>query len=284
MKLKHNKLRNTGLIFELLVRQITTDTLNNKESKAVDILKKHYNNNQIIKEYKIYKSISEAKNVSETKASMLLEAAIEAHKRINKTSLRKQKYDLVADIKENYNIDEFFKSPIENYKTLASLYLLFEMYESDQLDVQKSTTCKFTIMESICGKAETVEKDELLEEYSTYDRGTKALIYKLMIQKFNEKYTDLDDSQKSLLKEYINNISTSDKLKQYVNEQYVVVRSELKRHIKILKDEARKVKINEILSFIQEVPDNKKLTDNDVFNLLHYYELIKELNTVDTSK
>lgn len=284
MKLKHNKLRNTGLIFELLVRQITTDTLNNKESKAVDILKKHYNNNQIIKEYKIYKSISEAKNVSETKAGMLLEAAIEAHKRINKTSLRKQKYDLVADIKEHYNIDEFFKSPIENYKTLASLYLLFEMYESDQLDVQKSTSCKFTIMESICSKDEPVEKDELLEEYSTYDRGTKALIYKLMIQKFNEKYTDLDDSQKSLLKEYINNISTSDKLKQYVNEQYVVVRSELKRHIKTLKDEARKVKINEILSFIQEIPDNKKLTDNDVFNLLHYYELIKELNTVDTNK
>lgn len=284
MKLKHNKLRNTGLIFELLVRQITTDTLNNKESKAVDILKKHYNNNQIIKEYKIYKSISEAKNVSETKAGMLLEAAIEAHKRINKTSLRKQKYDLVADIKENYNIDEFFKSPIENYKTLASLYLLFEMYESDQLDVQKSTTCKFTIMESICGKVEPVEKDELLEEYSTYDRGTKALIYKLMIQKFNEKYTDLDDNQKSLLKEYISNISTSDKLKQYVNEQYVVVRSELKRHIKTLKDEARKVKINEILTFIQEIPDNKKLTDNDVFNLLHYYELIKELNTVDTNK
>lgn len=283
MKLKHNKLRNTGLIFELLVRQITTDTLNNKESKAVDILKKHYNNNQIVKEYKIYKAISDAKNLSEAKANILIEASIEAHKRINKTTLRKQKYDLVADIKEHYNIDEFFKSVVENYKTLASLYLLFEMYESEQLDVQKSSNCKYTIMESICGKMEVLDKDELMEEYNSYDRGTKALIYKLMIQKFNEKYTDLDDSQKNLLKEYISNISTSDKLKQFVNEQYVFVRSELKKHMKNLKDEVRKVKINEILTFVQEIPDNKKLNDNDIFNLLHYYELIKELKTLDTN-
>ena len=63
MKLKHNKLRNTGLLFELLVRQITTDTLNNKESKAVDILKKNFNNTLIAKEYRIYKALLSSKNL-----------------------------------------------------------------------------------------------------------------------------------------------------------------------------------------------------------------------------
>jgi hypothetical protein len=279
MKIKHNKLRNTGLIFELLVRQITTDTLNNAESKAVDILKKHYNNNQIVKEYKLYKAISEARNVSETKANILLESSIEAHKRINKTALRKQKYELISDIKEHYNIDEFFKAKVENYKTLASLYLIFEMYEADQLDANKLSDCKFTIVENICAKDNVSEKDSLIEEYNSYDRGTKALIYKLMIQKFNEKYADLNEDQKNLLKEYINNISTTDRLKQYINEQHVVVRSEIKKHIKTSNDEVRKVKLTEVLSFIQEIPDNKKVTENDVFNLLSYYELLKEMNS-----
>jgi len=278
MKLKHNKLRNTGLIFELLVRQITTDTLNNEESKAVDILKKHYNNNHIVKEYKLYKAISEAKNVSEAKAGILLESAIEAYKRINKAALRKQKYDLIANIKEHYNIDDFFKAKVDNYKTLASLYLIFEMYDNDQLDANKLTNCKITIMESICDKDNKTEKDTLLEEYNSYDRGTKALIYKLMIQKFNEKYTDLDDNQKLLLKEYISNISTTEKLKQYINEQYVIVRSDIKKHIKTTKDEVRKVKLTEILSFVQEIADNKNVTENDVFSLLSYYELLKEMN------
>jgi hypothetical protein len=280
MKLKHNKLRNPAILFELLVRQITTDTLNNRESKSVDILKRHYNNTQIAKEFKIYKTLYEAKNLSEAKASILINSAIQAHSKLNKTTLRKAKYDLIADIKENYSLEEFFKSKVNNYKTLASIYMLFEAVNSDITDPEVESKYRFTIMESICDNPNKNIKDTLLEEYNSYDKGTRALVYKLLIQKFNEKYSDLDDNQKSLLKEYITNISTSDSLREYVNTEITKVKKGIKNQAASLKDEARKVKLNEVCNFIEEIPENKQVCEKDIHNLLYYYELLKEFKSI----
>jgi hypothetical protein len=162
MNLKHNKIRNTGILFELLVRQITTDTLNNRESKAVDILKKHYNNTQVAKEFKIYKTLANAKNLSEVKANIIINAAVEAYRKLNKTVLKSQKYELISDIKENYNIEEFFKSNVDNYKTLASIYMLFEMDRSNIVDPEREVKYRFSIMEDICASAVKEDKDSLI--------------------------------------------------------------------------------------------------------------------------
>ena len=283
MKLKHNKLRNPAILFELLVRQITTDTLNNRESKSVDILKRHYNNTQIAKEFKIYKTLYEAKNLSEAKASILINSAIQAYSKLNKTTLRKAKYDLIADIRESYNLEEFFKSKVNNYKTLASIYMLFETVNSDIVDPEIESKYRFTIMESICENPNKNAKDSLLEEYNSYDKGTRSLVYKLLIQKFNEKYSDLDDNQKSLLKEYITNISTSDSLREYVNTEITKVKKGIKKQAASLKDEARKVKLNEVCNFIEEIPENKQVCEKDIHNLLYYYELLKEFKQVNSN-
>ena len=282
MNLKHNKIRNTGILFELLVRQITTDTLNNRESKSVDILKKHYNNTPIAKEFKIYKTLANAKNLSEAKANVIINAAVEAYRKLNKATLKSQKYALISDIKENYNIEEFFKSKVENYKMLASIYMLFEMDHSSIVDPEKDVKYRFAIMEDICASAVKEEKDAIIEEYNSYDKGTKALVYKLLIQKFNEKYSNLDDNQKNLLKEYISNISTTDKLKDYMNEEFVKVRKELGKFAKALTDEVRKVKLAEVMNFIEEIPSNRQICEKDIHNLLYYYELIKEFKQIES--
>lgn len=280
MKLKHNKLRNTGLLFELLVRQITSDTLNNKESKAVDILKNNFNNNAIAKEYKIYKALLNNKNLSEAKANMVIESAIEAHKKLNKSLLSTQKYKLISQIKENYNIEEFFKSKIENYKTLASVYMLFEIYQSDNIEPENEVKYKFSIMEDICAGIKTATKDPVLEEYETYDKGTKALVYKLMVQKFNEKYTQFNSKQKRLLKEYISNISTPETFKEYVNEEFARLKTKLTTLSNKVSDEVRKVKLQEVINIIKPVSQHKQVCDLDLENLLHYYELEKEMENV----
>jgi len=280
MKLKHNKLRNPSILFELLVRQITTDTLNDKDSKAVDILKKHYNKTNISKEYRIYKTISEAKNLSEAKAEALINIAIDSHKKINKNALKREKYNLIADIKAAYNIDEFFKSKVENYKTLASIYMLLEMRDSEIVDPEKEATYRFTIIESISASPTKKEVDPILEQYDSYDKGTKALVYKILIQKFNDKYSDLDNNQKNLLKEYITNISTSEKLREYVNEEYIKVKKDIIKNAEIVNDEVRKIKLQEIVNFITLVPDNKQVCEKDIHNLLSYYELLKEFNQI----
>lgn len=280
MKLKHNKLRNTGLLFELLVRQITSDTLNNRESKAVDILKNNFNNNAIAKEYKIYKAILTNKNLSEGKANIVIESAIQAHKKLNKSLLNNQKYKLISQIKENYDIEEFFKSKIDNYKTLASVYMLFEMYQSDSIDPQNEVKFKFSIMEDICDGKKEVKKDPVLEEYESFDKGTKALVYKLMVQKFNEKYSEFNASQRRLLKEYINSITTPETFKDYVNEELGKLKTKLTTLSKKVNDEVRKIKIQEVINIIKPVSQHKQVCDLDLENLLHYYELEKELENV----
>jgi hypothetical protein len=282
MNLKHNKIRNTGILFELLVRQITTDTLNNKESKAVDILKKHYNGTQVAKEFKIYKTLANAKNLSEAKANVIINAAVDAYRKLNRTELKTQKYALISDIKENYNINEFFKAKVENYKTLASIYMLFEMDRSNKVDPETEVKYRFAIMEDICASYAKEEKDTIIEEYNSYDKGTKALVYKLLIQKFNEKYSDLDDNQKNLLKEYISNISTTEKLKDYMNGEFVKVRTKLGKYAKSMTDEVRKVKLAEVMNFIEEIPSNRQICEKDIHNLLYYYELIKEFKQIES--
>lgn len=280
MKLKHNKLRNTGLLFELLVRQITTDTLNNKESKAVDILKKNFNNTLIAKEYRIYKALLGSKNLSESKANIVIDTALQAHKKINKKVLSKQKYDLVSQIKENYNLDDFFKTKVENYKTIASVYMLFEIQQSEKIDPEAEIKYKFSIMEDICGGSKNKEMDPVLTEFASYDKGTKALVYKLVIQKFNDKYANLNESQKKLLKRYISDISTPESFKEYVNEEYDRLKSKLSKLTKNIEDTVRKIKLEEVINIIKPVPTGRQVTDLELENLLYFYQLEKELENI----
>lgn len=280
MKLKHNKLRNTGLLFELLVRQITTDTLNNKESKAVDILKKNFNDTLIAKEYRIYKALLSSKNLSEAKANIVIDTAIQAHKKINKKVLSKQKYDLVSQIKEHYNLDNFFKTKIENYKSIASVYMLFEIQQSEKIDPEAEIKYKFSIMEDICDGHKNKDVDPVLAEFSSYDKGTKALVYKLVIQKFNDKYTNLNESQKNLLKRYISDISTPESFKEYVNEEYDRLKSKLTKLTKNIDDTVRKVKLEEVINIIKQVPVGRQVSDLELENLLYYYQLEKELENI----
>lgn len=283
MAIKHNKLRNSGLLFELLVRQLTTDTLNNKDSNTVKILREYFHNTDIFKEYQIYTTIAKARNLTESKAEVLINACVESYKKLSKSRLREQKYKLVAAIKENYNVDEFFKAKVDNYTVLASVYNLLEMHAADSIDVQDYTRCKTTLLEHITSK-KVSDKDAILEEFVSTDEGTRALIYKMTLNKFNERYSNLNESQKNLLKEYINNISTSNRLKEYCNEQVKMIKEELKTIVNTTSDQVRKVKLQEIAKLINEVPSDKTITEGDVSNILNYMELIKEYHAVEPIK
>lgn len=279
MTIKHNKLKNSGLLFELLVRQIAADTLNNKESKAIDILKKYYNNTDVLKEYKLYHTLSNSRNLSEVKASMLIQDCIKAYGKLNKNNLRKQKYDLIAEIKANYDIEEFFKTKVDNYKILASTYLLLEMESADAMDQSKYTNCKVTLLEHIVSSKEET-KNEVLEQLSQIDKGTRAAVYKIMVNKFNDKYSSLNEGQKEVLSQYINNITTTEKLKEFYDGKISHIKKELTNIIKEEKDAVRKVKLQETYNIINPV---KTVTDADVNNILCYLELIKEYENVTKS-
>ena len=153
MKIKHSKYKNTGLLFELLVRQITADTLNGGSSPSLNILKKSFAKTELGKEYKLYETLFKNKNISEGKAEITLNTILEATRKLNRSALRREKYNLINEISKHYNINEFFRHQVPNYKGYAAFYKLIEIYNSDKLsETNEIIDNKITILECLTEK------------------------------------------------------------------------------------------------------------------------------------
>lgn len=283
LKLKNSKYKNTGILFELLIRQISSDILSNKDSHAVSLVKKYFSKTELAKEHKLYQTLININSLSETKAESLIETISRLSERLNKSILRNEKYNLIKEIKDNYNLENFFKAKIQNYKVNAAVFNLLEAHNSsDFIHPKVIIDNKVTLLEFLTQKPidKNQVKDKILEEYSKQDKGTRILIYKLMIDKFNNKYSNLLPEQKSLLKEFINNVSNTVTLKEYVNSQIQNVKLELEVLVKNVTDKKTQIKIQEVNSILNLIPKSSFVNDDDVLNLMNYYELLHELRTI----
>lgn len=284
MNIKHSKYKNTGILFELLVRQITADTLSGKESKASRILKKYFVKTELGKEYKLYETILKHNSLTEGKAEIVITTIIETSKTLNRGALRRQKYNLINEIKEYYNLDEFFKTKLPNYKAQASLYTLIEIYNSDQLsNPDQIINNKVSLLEHLTENPVSKEKvkNNLLEEFSTYDKDLRILTYRVLLEKFNEKYTSLTDRQKDILKEFITSVDNTPRLKEFYNNQILEIKREVTAHIKNVEDKAIKIKLNEITNLLTPLGKTANVNNDDLVNLLQYCELIEELTVAN---
>ncbi len=282
--IKHSKFKNTGFIFELLVRQITSEIMSGKiNSKAEIILKEFFSSKkELSKELKLYQYLINEKYNSESKAEKFVETVCEARKRLDEQKLTKEKYNLIKQIKEVYDIDEFIKSPISNYKNLASIYKIFEAtITKESFEPKDIVNSKFTIVESMINSSiENKDKkvnDRVLEEYRKQDEEVRMLSYKMLVENFNKKYNNLSVGQKNLLKEYINNINNTGKLKEYVNEEVNKLSEGLKDVGSKVSDKVTKIKLAETISNIKKIKSVKKLKESHLSALMMSYELLKEL-------
>lgn len=284
MKIKHSKFRNTGLIFELLVKQVASDTLRNRDSAAVGIIKKYFaSKSSLAKEYKLYEFISKNKSVSQSKAEAILSTITEISRKLDQKMLKKQKYDLIAEIKANYNIDEFFAIQVTNYKPLAALYCLLEAQNnSDIVDPQTLVDNKTTILEHLTAspQKESEVKDTLIEEYSKYDKDLRLLTFKILLEKFNDNYKDLLPEQKNILKEFITSVNSNTRLRNVVNEELTKILQEVKNLLSNVKDEVIKIKLEEVIKGITPVSNKDKISDSHLINLMQYYDLVHELKNL----
>lgn len=277
MQIKHSKFKNTGLLFELLVRQITSDTLEGKNSVAINILKKYFVNTELGKEYKLYEQLTSFKNLSESKAEMIVNTLVETSTKLKRSEIRKQKYNLVKEIRDNYNVEKFFKVRVNNYKIFAALNNLIENQSSEKVAPQIVINNKFTLLEHLTKAPVTLPTDTLLEEYKGYGKDLRVLTYRLLLEKFNEKYDHLNTQQKDILREVITSIDNTDKLKEYYNTKIVEVRDLLKQKIKTNTDKVMQIKLVEVLKYIKPVSKTEKVTNDSIIDLLQYYELVNQL-------
>ena len=278
MKLKHSKYKNTGILFELLTRQLTSDTIAGSNPKSLDFLKKHFNSKtELLKEYKIYHTLATQKYSKESQATMLIETLLEAHKKLNKSQLRREKYNLIKEIKHTYDVNNFFKSKITNYKIMASIFNLLENKEATPLSIVNS---KVTLLEHITENRLSKKTSSVLDNFNKQDKDTRLLTYKVILEKFNNKYKGLANNQKLLLQEYVNSVSNSPALKLYINEEIKNLKKDLIKYSKKVEDKAVVIKLNETKTLIKPLCKKSNVHDDNVSNLLNYYELINELKTI----
>jgi len=281
MKIKHSKFKNTGLIYELLVKQIAADTLSKNESAAVGILKKYFGGNTVIaKELKLYEYILKNNNLSEAKAETVISSITEISRKLNQKTLRESKYKLISEIKENYNIEDFFAISVRDYKPLAALYCLLEAQNNDTLvNPDFLVNNKFTVLEHLTSSQidkDTV-KDTLIEEYSKYDKDLRLLTYKILLEKFNNNYKTLLPEQKNILKEFITSVNSKTRLRTLVNEEVEKIRAEVNELASKIKDEVVQIKLQEVLKSIKTLKKTEKISDNHLINLMQYYDLVNEM-------
>ena len=281
MKIKHSKFKNTGLIFELLVKQIAADTLSKNESAAVGILKKYFGGNTALtKELKLYDYILKNNNLSEAKAETVISTITEISRKFNQKALKEAKYKLIAELKENYNIEEFFAIQVRDYKPLAALYCLLEAQNNPTLvNPEFLVNNKLTVLEHLTSTEIDKEavKDTLIEEYSKYDKDLRLLTYKILLEKFNSNYKSLLPEQKNILKEFITSVNSTARLRNLVNEEVEKIRKEVEELASKIKDEVVKIKLQEVLKGITTLKKTEKITDNHLINLMQYYDLVNEM-------
>ena len=229
MYIKHSKYKNTGILFEVIVRKITSDTLSGKDSAAI----------------------------------------------------RKQKYNLISELKEHYNVADLFKTKLTDYKAHASLYTLVETYNTDKLiNPNQIIDNKVTLLEFLTES--TIERDEIkndvIEEFKSYDKDLRTLTYYVLLEKFNDKYSSLSLRQKHILKEFIESVDNAPQLKDFYNKEVAFIIENIKLETKKTKSEVVKIKLNEVLTLIKELDKKTIISSDHLVDLLQYHSLLQELN------
>ena len=276
---KHSKFKNTGILFELLVRQVASDTLSEDNSEAVRIIKEYFSNKtQLGKELQLYQTILHEKFNSESKANRFIDAVLSSRKKLNKSKLRREKYNLIKDIKEHYDIEKFTKARVDNYRTLASTYTIFE---NTSLKPADSVKLRYNLVEAVTGKKSNKQiKWQIVSEYAKQDKDMQLLSYQILVDKFNEKYGDLSPKQKNVLREYINNVSNTNNLKELISSEVPHIKRTLRNKMRSIKDPVVRIKLKEVAKQATALGKRNVIKDQEVLSLMRFYELIKELKNI----
>ena len=276
-KLKHSKYKNTAILFEMLVRKLTSETLSSNKTVTADLIKKYFGKNtELSKELYLYNTLLKEQFKSEAQGLDYIRTVKLSYAKLNQSALKRQRYNLVKEISEKFIFANMSKMHITNYKLLASVYMLFEYDETD--NVKQLLECKNVILQNnlITSRVKVI-KDPLMEQYEAQPKDIRLLTYKLLVDKFNDKYAGLDNSQKQLLNKYIVNVNDTEALKEYIQTVIPTIKIQLSEHVKHITDKVTKIKVEKLSEMLCTVENMKTIKESHVLSLLRYFDLIREL-------
>ena len=234
------------------------------------------------KELELYNILTTESYKSRSKAERLIDVVIKTRQRISNKTLRSEKYNLIKAIKESYDVKALFSTKMPNYKKLASIYKLF-LYETtgEEINPTEVVDSREYVVESlIVGPSKIENQSELIREYNSEDKDVKLLAYTLMVEKFNDKYSKLSQSQKNVLRKYINNVSNTNSLTEFIDGEIINIKETLKKLLPSVNDDITSIKLKEVTEQVGKLSGGNEATENKVVTLMRYYELIKELENV----
>ena len=202
-----------------------------------------------------------------------------SRKKLNNSSIKREKYNLIKEIRECYNEKDFFNTKINNYKVLASIYNLFQ-HKEQNIAPDKYVATKYTIVENITADSKVSKTNKTYDYLKKQEKDLRMLAYATLVEKFNKKYSNLTEKQKTLIKEYINNISNTNKLREYVDSEVEKVKDTLKSQIKKVDDKVTQIKLTEVMNQIDGLKKGKVVSDKQVVSMMRYYQLIGEIDNV----
>jgi hypothetical protein len=291
MNIRHNKIKNTGILFELLVRKVAADVLDGKpDSFAVKMMREHFHSkSELGKELQLYRSFFNAPKLSEGKAFNMLDVVLQRRASLNEKLLNAQKFLLIREIKQNCDLKQFMSGRVPSYKVHASIYKLFETTSTTNIDesvfmqIDEMVAARFVIVEHLKGEL----KEEQIVKESNYSAMLKDqpeeiryLSYKFLLESFNEKYSNFSDKQKNLLREYINNGTNVEKFGAHVSTESVSLIRDIKKNSNKITDEVTKIKVNEVIHQLQQIQQKNQVKDNYITALLIAYQISHELNSL----
>ena len=278
-KLKHSKYKNTGILFEMLVRKLTAETLSSDKSVTIEIIKKYFGKNtELSKELQLYNTLLKEQFKTEAQALDYIRTVKSTYGKLNQSILKRQKYNLVKEISERFVFEDMAKMHIPNYKELASIYMLFEYDETD--NPKRLMECKNVIIENGITTKKAEQSDSMLQEFSSQSKEMRLLSYKLLVDKFNEKYSGLDESQKQLLNKYITHVNDTTELRKYVQTVIPNIKNQLTEQAKHITDNVTRIKVSKMSEMLCSVENMKTIKESHILSLLRYFDLINELKEV----
>ena len=150
-------------------------------------------------------------------------------------------------------------------------------------EIEGMVEAKFTIVEHLSGKIinkEIKNDTALFEAVKGQEEDLRLLTYKILMEKFNQKYVGLDDRQKNLLREYIYNVSNSSALRIYVSNIAKELIGEIKVKLNKIDNQITKIKLTEVISQLEKIKTVQTIKENHMTALLIALEITKTLDTL----
>lgn len=276
--MNHNKKRNVGIIYELLIRAVSAYLVEGNKIKAqsaLDTLSKFYNRNtELYKEFRLFNALAKSTVNDTSIAAAILTESKSATKRFDAIKLDKEKSALIKEINYVLSDTDFYHRKVSDYKVYATIQNLLNVWrEGDKSNLAEMVLIETKMIEWLTSarEVETVNED--------IDKNVDSLVVKIMNEKFNDKYADkLTSSQKSLINEYVfslqndNGLSIKSKAIKIQNEalgEIAKIKMNEKNSIILEKSAAVERKINEI-NFLT-------IDDDKLAKLMTLTQLVNEL-------